>query len=49
MVLSLHMDYWQLNRLSVIERTDTIDALVFHDSVRIVYNLLILSRTTPHA
>jgi hypothetical protein len=49
MVLSLHMDHWQLNRLSAIERTNTTDALVFHDSVRIVYNFLILPRTPQHA
>ena len=49
MVLSLHMDYWQLSRLSAIERTSTTDALVFYDSVRIVYNLLILPRTPQHA
>lgn len=49
MVLSLHMDYWQLNRLSAIKRTSTTDALVFYDSVRIVHNLLILPRTTQHA
>jgi len=49
MVLSFHMDHWQLNRVSAIERTSTTDALVFHDSVRIVHNLLILSRTPTHA
>jgi hypothetical protein len=49
MVLSLHMDHWQFNRVSAIERTSTTDALVFHDSVRIVFDLLILPRTPQHA
>ena len=31
MVLSFHMDHWQLNKLSAIERTSTTDVLVFHE------------------
>ena len=49
MVLPLGMDIWQLTRLPFIQRAITIDVLVFYDSVRIMYNLPIFSRTPQHA
>ena len=49
MVLPFLVDIWRYHNISNIQRTITTDALVFYDSVRIVYNLPILPRTTTYA